>query len=70
MPYKTTSPIVFPDAGELISSPASGKTIGEVVLYGIGEWCRLMIGVILPLLILAAMIEVWITPQVIFLLTR
>jgi uncharacterized membrane protein SpoIIM required for sporulation len=56
--------------GALISSPASGKTIGEVVLYGIGEWCRLMIGVILPLLILAAMIEVWITPQVIFLLTR
>ncbi len=56
--------------GAVISSPAPGRTIGEVVLYGIGEWCRLMIGVILPLLILAAMVEVWITPQIIFLLTR
>lgn len=56
--------------GALIASPASGKTIGEVVLFGIGEWCRLMIGVILPLLIVAAIVEVWITPQIIYLLTR
>ncbi len=56
--------------GALIASPASGKTIGEVVLYGIGEWCRLLIGVILPLLIVAAMVEVWITPQIIYFLTR
>jgi uncharacterized membrane protein SpoIIM required for sporulation/ABC-type transport system involved in multi-copper enzyme maturation permease subunit len=56
--------------GALISSPAPGKTIGDVVLYSIGEWCRLMVAVVIPLLLFAAMVEVWISPKVIYLLTR
>jgi uncharacterized membrane protein SpoIIM required for sporulation len=45
-------------------SVPEGKTLGEGWLNALAEWARLSIGVILPLLILAAAVEVFITPQV------
>lgn len=56
--------------GASIAAPAPGKTIGEVVLYSIGEWFRYLLGVVIPLLAVAAMMEVWVTPQVIYFLTK
>ncbi|MBI9051042.1 MAG: stage II sporulation protein M [Anaerolineaceae bacterium] len=56
--------------GATIASPSPGKTIGEVVLYAFGEWCRYFIGIVMPLLIVASIIEVWVTPQIIYLLTK
>jgi uncharacterized membrane protein SpoIIM required for sporulation len=51
-------------AGALMSTPNQGKTVGEVWIESIAEWCRIMTGLVLPLLLLAAMIEAWITPRI------
>jgi uncharacterized membrane protein SpoIIM required for sporulation len=56
--------------GASIAAPAPGKTIGEVVITTVAEWCRYLVGVVIPLLIAASMVEVWVTPQVIYLLTK
>jgi uncharacterized membrane protein SpoIIM required for sporulation/ABC-type transport system involved in multi-copper enzyme maturation permease subunit len=50
-------------AGVILATPTPGKTIGEAWLGALANWTRLMLGVVLPLVILAAMIEVWITPR-------
>ena len=51
-------------AGALMSAPNLEKTVGEVWIESIAEWCRIMLGFVLPLLLLAAMIEAWITPRI------
>ena len=51
-------------AGALMSTPGLGKTVGEVWIESIADWCRIMLGLVLPLLLVAAMIEAWITPRI------
>jgi uncharacterized membrane protein SpoIIM required for sporulation len=51
-------------SGAILASPAPGKTIGEVWLATFAEWARVMVGLVIPLLVIAAMIEVWVTPRV------
>lgn len=50
--------------GVLMASPLPGKSVGEVFLEGLGKWSRTIAGLVLPMLLVAAAIEVWITPQV------
>lgn len=50
--------------GVLMASPMPGKSVGEVFLESLGKWSRIILGVVLPLLLIAAAVEVWITPQV------
>ncbi len=50
--------------GILLATPNSELTVGEVFISGIADWCKVMIGVVIPLLILAAIIEAWITPRI------
>lgn len=50
--------------GATLAAPAKGKTIGEAWLEALGKWARMMFGVVLPLFLLAAVIEVLITPHV------
>lgn len=50
--------------GVLMASPLPGKSVGEVFLESLGKWTRVILGVVLPLLLIAAAIEVWVTPQV------
>jgi uncharacterized membrane protein SpoIIM required for sporulation/ABC-type transport system involved in multi-copper enzyme maturation permease subunit len=50
--------------GLLLATPISRKTVGEVFLSSVGEWLRIFIGIVLPLLIIAAFIEAWITPRI------
>jgi uncharacterized membrane protein SpoIIM required for sporulation/ABC-type transport system involved in multi-copper enzyme maturation permease subunit len=50
--------------GATLTAPAEGKTIGEAWLIAAAKWARIMIGVVLPLFLLAALIEVFITPRV------
>lgn len=54
--------------GATFTAPAEGKTIGEAWLAALGRWARLMVGVILPLFLVAALVEVFITPRVVLLL--
>jgi len=50
--------------GAILATPTPGRTIGEVWLSCLADWFKVMVGVVFPLLILAAAIEAWITPRV------
>ncbi len=50
--------------GAILSTPTPGKTIGEVWLVCLADWAKIMVGIVLPLLFFAAVVEAWITPQV------
>ena len=56
--------------GAAIAAPSPGKTIGDLVLYSIGEWFRYLFTMVLPLFLVAAIVEVWITPQIIYTLIK
>jgi len=55
-------------AGAILATPTPGKTVGEVWITAMGEWAKIMIGVVIPLLLLAAGLEAWITPRIAYLL--
>lgn len=48
--------------GAVLAAPAHGMTIGEAVLRALGDWTRLLVGLVLPLLAVAAVLEVLMTP--------
>ncbi len=50
--------------GLMLATPISRKTVGEVFISAFGEWLRIFLGVVLPLLVIAAIIEAWITPRI------
>lgn len=52
--------------GFLLATPMKDKTVGEVFLMAIAGWMQVMVGVVAPLLLLAALIESWITPLILF----
>lgn len=52
------------EAGAILATPTPGKTIGEVWLTTLADWFKVMLGVVLPLLLVAAAVEVWITPRI------
>ncbi|MGE5222707.1 MAG: stage II sporulation protein M [Omnitrophica WOR_2 bacterium] len=49
--------------GATLMTPARGKTIGEAWLQALADWARVFVGLAVPLLLAAAVIEVWITPR-------
>ena len=51
-------------AGAVLATPIPGKTIGEVWLVNLANWLQLMLGIIMPVLVVAAFIEVLVTPQI------
>jgi ABC-type transport system involved in multi-copper enzyme maturation permease subunit len=55
-------------AGAILATPTPGKTVGEVWITALGEWAKIMVGVVIPLLLVAAGVEAWITPRIAFLL--
>jgi uncharacterized membrane protein SpoIIM required for sporulation len=50
--------------GMSLVSPPAGESLGESWLTALAEWCRVSLGVVLPLLVVAAAIEVFVTPLV------
>lgn len=56
--------------GLMMATPVSGKSVGEVFLGSLGKWARIIVGLVMPLLLIAAAIEVWITPRIAILLIR
>ncbi len=50
--------------GAKLASPSPGQTIGEAWLGGMVDWAKVMVGVVLPLLLGAAIVEVLVTPRV------
>lgn len=50
--------------GATLAAPAAhGQTIGEAWLRSLADWTKMMVGLVLPLLLGAALIEVFVTPR-------
>jgi len=50
--------------GATFTTPAPGYTITEAVLRSLGDWARVMLAVVTPLFLGAAVLEIFLTPQV------
>jgi hypothetical protein len=51
--------------GATLASPAEGRTIGEAWLHAFADWAKVVLAWILPLLLAAAALEIFITPKVV-----
>ncbi len=49
--------------GVVLVTPQMGKTIGEVLIEAVAHWARVIVGLVIPLLAVAAIIEVYVTPR-------
>jgi uncharacterized membrane protein SpoIIM required for sporulation len=48
--------------GVAIVTPQTGKSMGEVILELFADWTKIFLGMVVPLLAVAALIEAYITP--------
>jgi uncharacterized membrane protein SpoIIM required for sporulation len=48
--------------GAQLVTPQTEKSLGESLLLSLADWARVFIGIVVPLLAVAAVIEVYITP--------
>lgn len=49
--------------GAAIVTPQTGKSMGEVIIELCADWAKIFIGLVVPLLAIAAVIEAYITPS-------
>jgi uncharacterized membrane protein SpoIIM required for sporulation len=56
--------------GAMLATPTPGRTFGEVWIHGVARWARLILGLVVPLLLLSAVIEAWVTPRIALWLLR
>jgi len=49
-------------AGALLVTPQPDKSLGEIFLLSMADWARIFVGLVVPLLAIAAIIEIYITP--------
>lgn len=52
--------------GVVLVAPQAGKSMGEVTIDLLADWARVFLGVIVPLLAVAAVIETYITPRLLW----
>jgi uncharacterized membrane protein SpoIIM required for sporulation len=50
--------------GASLAAPAQGRGIGEAWLEAFADWTRVMVGLVIPLLLGAAILEVLVTPNI------
>jgi uncharacterized membrane protein SpoIIM required for sporulation/ABC-type transport system involved in multi-copper enzyme maturation permease subunit len=48
--------------GALLVTPQSDESLGETLLLSLADWFRIFIGLVVPLLAIAAVIEIYVTP--------
>ncbi len=51
-------------AGAKTATPTATETFGETWMRSISDWTKVMIGIVIPLLVIAAMLETWLTPRI------
>ena len=51
--------------GATIATPAPGYTISEAILRALGDWARIMVALVIPLFLGAAILEIYLTPRVV-----
>jgi uncharacterized membrane protein SpoIIM required for sporulation/ABC-type transport system involved in multi-copper enzyme maturation permease subunit len=49
--------------GVVLVAPQAGKSMGEVMIDLLADWAKVFIGIIVPLLAVAAVVETYITPR-------
>jgi uncharacterized membrane protein SpoIIM required for sporulation/ABC-type transport system involved in multi-copper enzyme maturation permease subunit len=54
--------------GAILATPTPNRTIGEVWISCLADWFKVMLGAVIPMLLVSAAIEAWITPQIALLL--
>ncbi|MFN2195656.1 MAG: stage II sporulation protein M, partial [Anaerolineales bacterium] len=54
--------------GATLAAPAPGYSISEAMLRALGDWARIMVALILPLFFVSAILEIYVTPQIVSLL--
>jgi uncharacterized membrane protein SpoIIM required for sporulation/ABC-type transport system involved in multi-copper enzyme maturation permease subunit len=57
-----TAAVIY--AGAKLATPSADETFGETWVRSIADWTKIMLGVVMPLLAVAAIIETWLTPQI------
>jgi uncharacterized membrane protein SpoIIM required for sporulation len=50
--------------GASLTAPAGGKTLGEAWVVALAKWFKIIVGLVIPLFLAAALVEVFITPYV------
>jgi uncharacterized membrane protein SpoIIM required for sporulation len=48
--------------GVMLVTPQMRRSLGEVVLEVLADWTKITIGLVVPMLLIAALIETYITP--------
>lgn len=48
--------------GAQLVTPQPDKSLGETLLLSLADWCRVFVGIVLPFLVIAALIEIYVTP--------
>jgi uncharacterized membrane protein SpoIIM required for sporulation len=51
-------------AGAVLATPDPTRSVGQVLLEAAADWAKIMVGVVIPLLVVAAAVEVWVTPRI------
>ena len=51
-------------AGAAMAAPSTGRTVSEQFMVSLADFARIMLGLIIPLLFIAAALEAWLTPRI------
>jgi len=51
--------------GAQLVTPQPDRSLGEILLLSLADWFRIFVGIVLPLLAIAALVEIYITPVLI-----
>ena len=51
--------------GAQLVTPQPDKSLGETVLIALADWFRIFVGIVLPFLAVASIIEIYLTPVLI-----
>ena len=51
--------------GAQLVTPQPDRSLGEIVLVSLADWLRVFVGIVLPFLAIAALIEIYLTPVLI-----
>lgn len=50
----------------VVIAPPPNRTLSEAFLNAAAEFARIFVGIVIPLLVIAAMVEAWVSPRVLF----
>jgi uncharacterized membrane protein SpoIIM required for sporulation len=68
IPAAILATAVILKAGAALAAPNTGRTVGEQFAVSLADFARVMLGLVIPLLLISASIEAWVTPRVAMLL--